>query len=69
MTNDQEHRFFRFALAQLPGWPLLAPAFAQDFPERAIEYIIPFNPGGESDITARGLQEPDDGRGPLGRFR
>lgn len=33
------------------------PVLAQDFPSRAIEYIIPFNPGGESDITAR-LQEP-----------
>ena len=30
-------------------------AFA--FPERSIEYIIPFSPGGESDITAR-LQQP-----------
>lgn len=28
-----------------------------EFPEKAITYIIPFNPGGESDITAR-LQEP-----------
>lgn len=36
---------------------LTAPAVAQDFPSRAIEYIIPFNPGGESDVTAR-LQEP-----------
>ncbi|ATX64838.1 Bug family tripartite tricarboxylate transporter substrate binding protein [Roseinatronobacter bogoriensis] len=34
-----------------------APVLAQDFPSRAIEYIIPFDPGGESDITAR-LQEP-----------
>ena len=34
-----------------------APAVAQDFPSRAVEYIIPFNPGGESDITAR-MQEP-----------
>ncbi len=27
------------------------------YPDKAITYIIPFNPGGESDITAR-LQEP-----------
>lgn len=31
-------------------------AFAE-YPEKPITYIIPFNPGGESDITAR-LQEP-----------
>jgi tripartite-type tricarboxylate transporter receptor subunit TctC len=30
---------------------------AQAFPEREVTYIIPFNPGGESDVTAR-LQEP-----------
>lgn len=32
-------------------------AFAE-FPEKPISYIIPFNPGGESDVTAR-LQEPE----------
>jgi tripartite-type tricarboxylate transporter receptor subunit TctC len=34
-----------------------APAVAQDFPTRAVEYITPFNPGGEPDVTAR-LREP-----------
>jgi tripartite-type tricarboxylate transporter receptor subunit TctC len=32
-------------------------ATAQAFPERPVNYIIPFNPGGESDISAR-LQQP-----------
>ncbi|GAA4224000.1 tripartite-type tricarboxylate transporter receptor subunit TctC [Sagittula marina] len=32
-------------------------AFAQEFPPGQVEYIIPFGPGGESDITAR-LQQP-----------
>jgi tripartite-type tricarboxylate transporter receptor subunit TctC len=32
------------------------PVFAE-YPEKPITYIIPFNPGGESDVTAR-LQEP-----------
>ncbi|MBL3552216.1 tripartite tricarboxylate transporter substrate binding protein [Rhodovulum sulfidophilum] len=34
-----------------------APASAGDFPPGQVEYIIPFGPGGESDITAR-LQQP-----------
>ncbi|WP_308936440.1 tripartite tricarboxylate transporter substrate binding protein [Pseudovibrio japonicus] len=32
-------------------------AVAQDFPSGSVNYVIPFNPGGESDITAR-LQQP-----------
>lgn len=30
----------------------------EDYPSRSIEYIIPFDPGGESDITARLQQGP-----------
>jgi tripartite-type tricarboxylate transporter receptor subunit TctC len=37
---------------------LAAPlAFAAGYPDKTINYIIPFGPGGESDISAR-LQEP-----------
>jgi tripartite-type tricarboxylate transporter receptor subunit TctC len=32
---------------------LVGPSGAQNFPNKPINYIIPFNPGGESDITAR----------------
>ncbi|WP_018701097.1 tripartite tricarboxylate transporter substrate binding protein [Amorphus coralli] len=33
------------------------PAMAADWPDQDVTYIIPFNPGGESDVTAR-MQEP-----------
>lgn len=37
----------------------LGASFAMaEYPEKPLTYIIPFNPGGESDITAR-LQEPE----------
>ncbi len=36
---------------------LFASVVMAEYPEKAVTYIIPFNPGGESDITAR-LQEP-----------
>lgn len=32
-------------------------ATAQDFPSKSVDYIIPFGPGGESDVTAR-FQQP-----------
>lgn len=35
---------------------LAAPAAAQSYPEKPVNYIIPFGPGGESDITARHQQ-------------
>lgn len=33
-------------------------AAAEDYPNKSIQYIIPFDPGGESDITARLQQGP-----------
>jgi tripartite-type tricarboxylate transporter receptor subunit TctC len=36
---------------------LMAAGAASAFPDRAITYVIPFNPGGESDISAR-FQQP-----------
>ena len=37
--------------------PLAAAVHAADYPDKPVEYIIPFGPGGESDITAR-FQQP-----------
>ncbi|MBE0602531.1 MAG: tripartite tricarboxylate transporter substrate binding protein [Deltaproteobacteria bacterium] len=34
----------------------IAPAMAEDYPSKSLNYMICFNPGGESDITAR-IQE------------
>jgi tripartite-type tricarboxylate transporter receptor subunit TctC len=56
----KEGRMKRFAalislvlLALCPGFGLAAP----DFPKGPITYIIPFNPGGQSDVEAR-MQQP-----------
>jgi len=51
--------FHTFAAAGVAlGVAVAGPAFAaENYPERQVSYIIPFGPGGESDITAR-LQQP-----------
>lgn len=49
----------RLALAATVGMAVLlfiTPAMAADYPSKSLNYIICFNPGGESDITAR-IQE------------
>ena len=44
--------FLALVAVMLPG-----SVFSADYPSKALTYIICFNPGGESDITAR-IQEP-----------
>lgn len=44
-------------LALAAGLGLAAAPAVAEYPEKPIHYIIPFGPGGESDITAR-LQQP-----------
>jgi len=51
---------FRFTHKNLSAFTLVLAAScvgAAEFPEKNVSYIIPFGPGGESDISAR-LQEP-----------
>lgn len=45
------------ALALAAGLGLVVQPALAEYPEKPISYIIPFGPGGESDITAR-LQQP-----------
>ena len=60
-------RFLRFActfaiLAWLPSH-----AFAQDYPAKAIRFIVPYPPGGASDVVARliGQHMSDTWRQPV----
>ena len=49
----------KFTLLSVLAIALIIPGVSfAEFPEKPITYTIPFNPGGESDITAR-LQEPE----------
>ena len=51
--------FIKWSLMAIMSVAALMPAIVfAEFPEKPITYTIPFNPGGESDITAR-LQEPE----------
>ena len=49
------------ALVGLPGSALIdiasTPAFAEDFPTKPIEVIVPFKPGGRTDVVARLMGE------------
>lgn len=52
-------RFIKCVLVAVMAIAILIPGIAfAEFPEKPITYTIPFNPGGESDVTAR-LQEPE----------
>lgn len=47
-----------FALTVLAAVFLAGPASAADkFPDKSVDYVIPFGPGGESDVAAR-MQQP-----------
>ena len=50
-----KHKMKQLAAIALAALIPIGPAFAE-YPEKPINYIIPFGPGGESDITARHQQ-------------
>jgi len=45
----------RRQMAALAATPLAAPAFAQDFPSRTIQIVMPYPPGNAIDLLARSL--------------
>ncbi|MEJ8571616.1 tripartite tricarboxylate transporter substrate binding protein [Microbaculum marinum] len=58
-VNPIRTRFLAMALGVAAAMPLLSPAqaVAEEFPTRPIEVIVPFPPGGTSDLTARFLAD------------
>ena len=35
---------------------VMAPAFAETWPDRAVKWTVPFSPGGANDLVARAVQ-------------
>jgi tripartite-type tricarboxylate transporter receptor subunit TctC len=56
MTTTMTRRGFHVAVAALAMAGGIASAFAQSYPSKPITIIVPFPPGGASDITARAVE-------------
>jgi len=55
-SSDRKSSFLAVIAACLVGFG--APAAAQDYPNKPIRFIVPYPPGGGTDIIARILQHP-----------
>jgi len=51
-------RTLTVALAATTAIGFMSPVAAEDYPNKTLTYIMAFNPGGESDITARMQEQP-----------
>lgn len=58
MKNNRKTRLAAAILAVGLAGTGCGDGAAEDYPQRSIDYVLPFDPGGESDITARLQQEP-----------
>lgn len=57
LMNDSRRRWLAASVAVALG-ALLAPAFAQDaWPSKSITYVVPFTPGGSTDIIGRTVSQ------------
>lgn len=55
-SRRRRHTLAAIGAAALPAWPGLAPAQPR-YPDKPIQLLVPFGPGGIADITARAVAE------------
>jgi len=55
MTSDSNLRTTRRQALVLGAWAMAAPAFAESYPSRPLHMIVPFTPGGSSDVLGRAV--------------